>query len=75
MSSETVTEKVEAPPPVLTVREILNKSAASAAKGGTAGALAMGANVAALMWIRTTVRESKTKQKTLSPPRLSFFDI
>ncbi|EEC47750.1 predicted protein [Phaeodactylum tricornutum CCAP 1055/1] len=36
-------------------REILNKSAASAVRGGTAGAVAMGANVAALMWMRTTI--------------------
>ena len=39
----------------LTLREILDKSAASAFRGGVAGAFAMGANVAALMWIRTTV--------------------
>lgn len=49
----------EAAPPVkkqLSFREIVEKSAASAARGGIAGACAMGANVAALMWIRTTVR-------------------
>ena len=40
----------------LSFREIVEKSAASAARGGIAGACAMGANVAALMWIRTTVR-------------------
>lgn len=45
-------EKKDAP----TFREILNKSAKSAVRGGVAGAAAMGANVAALMWIRTTVR-------------------
>lgn len=44
--------------PKLTFRQILDNSAASAMRGGTAGALAMGANVAALMWIRTTVRTS-----------------
>ena len=47
-----------APPaagPAPTFSEIMNKSAASAIRGGTAGALAMGANVAALMWMRTTV--------------------
>ena len=38
-----------------TFSEIMNKSAASAIRGGTAGAVAMGANVAALMWMRTTV--------------------
>lgn len=36
-------------------REVLNKAAKSAARGGTAGAVAMGANVACLMWMRTTV--------------------
>jgi len=38
-----------------TFSEIMNKSAKSAIRGGTAGAVAMGANVAALMWMRTTV--------------------
>lgn len=41
------------PPP--TFREILDKSAASAVRGGTAGAVAMFMNVGALMWMRTTV--------------------
>lgn len=36
-------------------QEILNKAAASAVRGGTAGALAMGANVGCLMWMRTTL--------------------
>lgn len=36
-------------------REIMNNSAKSAMRGGTAGAVAMGVNVAALMWMRTTV--------------------
>mmetsp|Transcript_22451 Transcript_22451/g.46605 ORF Transcript_22451/g.46605 Transcript_22451/m.46605 type:complete len:290 (+) Transcript_22451:1651-2520(+) len=35
--------------------DVLNKAAASALRGGTAGACAMGANVACLMWMRTTV--------------------
>lgn len=35
--------------------EILDKSAKSALRGGTAGAVAMGLNVGALMWMRTTV--------------------
>jgi hypothetical protein len=39
----------------LSFREIMDKSAKSAVRGGTAGAIAMGANVAALMWLRTTV--------------------
>jgi hypothetical protein len=43
---------VEAPP---TFSEIMNKAGASALRGGTAGAVAMGANVACLMWMRTTV--------------------
>jgi len=41
--------------PAPTFSEIMNKSAKSAIRGGTAGAVAMGANVAALMWMRTTV--------------------
>jgi len=45
--------KTEESPPSL--RDILNKSAKSAVRGGTAGAVAMGANVFALMWMRTTV--------------------
>ena len=40
----------------LSFREIMSKSAKSAVRGGTAGAAAMGANVLALMWMRTTVR-------------------
>jgi hypothetical protein len=39
----------------LTFQEIMSKSAASAMRGGTAGAAAMGMNVACLMWLRTTV--------------------
>lgn len=38
-----------------TFQEIMNKAAKSAIRGGTAGAVAMGANVACLMWMRTTV--------------------
>jgi hypothetical protein len=51
MSDEKATSD-EAKP---TAREILDKAAKSAVRGGTAGALAMGANVAALMWMRTTI--------------------
>lgn len=47
------TEEKETPP---SMEEILNKAAKSAIRGGTAGAAAMGANVACLMWMRTTVR-------------------
>lgn len=39
----------------LTPNEIFNKAAASAMRGGVAGACAMGANVACLMWMRTTI--------------------
>ena len=46
--------KTDAKP--LTMSEVMNKAAASALRGGTAGACAMGANVACLMWMRTTVR-------------------
>jgi hypothetical protein len=42
-----------APPP--SFREVMDKAAASAVRGGTAGAVAMFANVGALMWMRTTV--------------------
>jgi hypothetical protein len=49
MSADTTTEKKPS------FKEIMEKSAKSALQGGAAGALAMGANVAALMWIRTTV--------------------
>ncbi len=38
-----------------TFQEVLNKAGKSAMRGGTAGAVAMGANVACLMWMRTTV--------------------
>ena len=41
--------------PAPSFSEIMEKSAASAIRGGTAGAVAMGANVGALMWMRTTV--------------------
>lgn len=39
----------------LSFRDVLNKAGKSAMRGGTAGACAMGANVACLMWMRTTV--------------------
>ena len=38
-----------------TPKEIFDKAAASAMRGGTAGAVAMFLNVGALMWMRTTV--------------------
>lgn len=40
----------------LTFGEVMDKAAKSALRGGTAGAVAMGLNVGALMWMRTTVR-------------------
>mmetsp|Transcript_7783 Transcript_7783/g.12354 ORF Transcript_7783/g.12354 Transcript_7783/m.12354 type:complete len:302 (+) Transcript_7783:103-1008(+) len=59
MASTTVTKAKEASStstePVPTFSDIMNKSAKSAIRGGTAGAVAMGANVACLMWMRTTV--------------------
>ena len=38
----------------LSFNDVINKAASSAIRGGTAGACAMGANVACLMWMRTT---------------------
>jgi hypothetical protein len=52
MSDPATTAEVKK---VMTFGEVLNKSVASALRGGAAGAAAMGANVAALMWLRTTV--------------------
>jgi hypothetical protein len=46
-------ESAAADPP--TLQSILEKAGASALRGGTAGAVAMGANVGLLMWMRTTV--------------------
>mmetsp|Transcript_14955 Transcript_14955/g.43133 ORF Transcript_14955/g.43133 Transcript_14955/m.43133 type:complete len:291 (+) Transcript_14955:111-983(+) len=39
----------------LSFSDVMKKASASAIRGGTAGAVAMGANVACLMWMRTTV--------------------
>ena len=47
------TEEKKDPP---TFKEIIDKAGKSAMRGGTAGAVAMGLNVGALMWMRTTVR-------------------
>lgn len=52
-SSNAGEAKLTRPP--LTFGEVMTKAAQSAARGGTAGAVAMGANVACLMWMRTTV--------------------
>jgi len=48
----TTTEEKKDPP---TFNEVIEKAAKSAMRGGTAGAVAMGLNVGALMWMRTTV--------------------
>mmetsp|Transcript_33608 Transcript_33608/g.49390 ORF Transcript_33608/g.49390 Transcript_33608/m.49390 type:complete len:295 (-) Transcript_33608:206-1090(-) len=53
MSETAKTAETEEPKP--TFGEILNNAAASAFKGGVAGGVAMGVNVAALMWMRTTL--------------------
>jgi len=47
------TADANAGPP--SISDVLNKAAKSAIRGGTAGALAMGANVGCLMWMRTTI--------------------
>jgi len=39
----------------MTFQDVMSKASKSAMRGGTAGAVAMGANVACLMWMRTTV--------------------
>lgn len=41
--------------PTPSFKEVMQKAGASAMRGGTAGAVAMGANVACLMWMRTTI--------------------
>ena len=48
-------EKSDPPKEDLTFKQVMDKAAKSAVRGGTAGACAMGANVACLMWMRTTV--------------------
>jgi hypothetical protein len=55
MSSSTTSSSPKKEEAALSFREVLNKAAGSAVRGGTAGAVAMGANVFALMWMRTTV--------------------
>ena len=60
-----MSSKDESKKPAPTFSEIMNKSAKSAIRGGTAGAVAMGANVAALMWMRTTVSFSCVKMKRM----------
>ena len=61
-TTKTKTAVVETPP---TFKEIMNKAGASAVRGGTAGAVAMGANVACLMWMRTTVRKKWRQHRYL----------
>lgn len=55
MSTTTTTKAVAKKEEELSFKEIMDKSAKSALRGGIAGGIAMGANVAALMWLRTTV--------------------
>lgn len=50
-----MSSKTETAAPPLSASEVFNKAAKSAIRGGTAGALAMGANVGCLMWMRTTI--------------------
>ena len=52
MSTKTKEPKTEP----TSFKEIIDKAGKSAMRGGTAGAVAMGLNVGALMWMRTTVR-------------------
>jgi len=40
----------------LSIGDVVREAARDALRGGAAGAIAMGANVGALMWMRTTVR-------------------
>jgi len=54
----------------LSFGEIMRKASASAVRGGTAGAVAMGANVLALMWMRTTVRLLGRVKSRPRPPSL-----
>jgi hypothetical protein len=49
----------------LSFSAVMDKAAKSAIRGGTAGAVAMGANVACLMWMRTTVRKEKKQRLKL----------
>lgn len=55
--SVPVTPPVDAPAPKkkLDTIAVFKKAAASAGRGGLAGAAAMGINVCSLMWIRTTI--------------------
>ena len=48
----------------LSIGDIVSAAAKDALRGGAAGAVAMGANVGALMWMRTTVRLSNASLKT-----------
>jgi len=53
MSNPTTTTKKQGEE--LSFSAVMDKAAKSAIRGGTAGAVAMGANVACLMWMRTTI--------------------
>ena len=68
-TTKTATDATKEAP---TFNEIMNKAAASAVRGGTAGAVAMGANVACLMWMRTTVSLSSLKSYMLALLKNAF---
>lgn len=54
-TTTSTTTSTTKPKEVLSFNDVMNKAAKSAMRGGTAGAVAMGANVACLMWMRTTI--------------------
>ena len=68
MSASTEIEPKTDPP---TFGEILDKASKSAFRGGLAGAVAMGANVGCLMWMRTTVSQ-RLHACFILPGRLLF---
>ena len=59
MSADGETTTADQP----SLRQILEKAGASAVRGGTAGAVAMGMNVGLLMWMRTTVRVMRLRRR------------
>eukprot|EP00934_Nitzschia_sp_Nitz4_P007928 Nitzschia sp. Nitz4//scaffold173_size47512//30225//31472//NITZ4_007162-RA/size47512-processed-gene-0.37-mRNA-1//-1//CDS//3329538814//7918//frame0 len=75
--SSTSGEKEKA----LSFSEIMDKASKSAIRGGTAGAVAMGANVACLMWMRTTcptvmaISCLSTNFVTIKMTNLFFVDV
>jgi len=55
ISSSSSSSSTSQQPQQLSFSEVLSKASKSAMRGGVAGACAMGANVGALMWMRTTM--------------------